>query len=171
MKSLKKTIIKATIQFHETYFRRIPLFIQCATIYDDKELSPDINLSLAPDCYDFSCTQKLCRYTFTNSFLQILRSLQQSNLQSLFWCVSYQSLSRSWRTNLDCGLFCLHDLEIRLTACVTGRQGMLTPPRHLNLWYIQRSVSASFSDVYFLQDLWDRWHDCSLFMPFHSYRS
>jgi hypothetical protein len=41
-----------------------------------------------------------------------------------------------------------------LTAVVTGRQGMLTPPRHLlpHLWYIQRPVLAPF----FIQDLQNR---------------
>jgi hypothetical protein len=42
--------------------------------------------------------------------------------------VSYQSLSRFWYTDFDYGL---PKLELGLTAGVTGRQGMLTPPRHL----------------------------------------
>jgi hypothetical protein len=46
--------------------------------------------------------------------------------------VSYQSLhvSRSWHTDLDCGSYCVSNLEIELTVGVTSQQGMLTPPWH-----------------------------------------
>ena len=47
--------------------------------------------------------------------------------------VSYQSLSRPWHTDLDYGSYRLSNLEIGLTAGVTGQQGMLTPPWHLIL--------------------------------------
>jgi hypothetical protein len=63
------------------------------------------------------------------------------------------ALSRSWHTDLGYGLYRLPDLEVGFTAGVTGRQGMLTPLRRLipPLMY-----ARSFSDLYFLQDLWDR---------------
>jgi hypothetical protein len=49
------------------------------------------------------------------------------------WCVSYQSLSRFWYTNLDYGSNRLPKLELGLMADVTGWQGILarrhmTPP-------------------------------------------
>jgi hypothetical protein len=76
--------------------------------------------------------------SFTGRFLQILRTLQWSSLPvqlsfrpNAVWCVSYQSLSRSWYTDLDYGLYCLPELELGLMVDVTGQQGMLTPPRHL----------------------------------------
>jgi hypothetical protein len=47
------------------------------------------------------------------------------------WYVSYQLLSRSWHTDLDYGSYRLSNVEIGLTAGVTGQQGMLTPPWHL----------------------------------------
>jgi hypothetical protein len=40
-------------------------------------------------------------------------------------------LSRFWHTDLDYGSYSLPDLEIELKAGKTGRQGMLTPSRHL----------------------------------------
>jgi hypothetical protein len=46
-------------------------------------------------------------------------------------CVSYQLLSHSRHTDLDCGSYRLSNLEIQLTAGVTGQQGMLIPPWHL----------------------------------------
>jgi hypothetical protein len=74
----------------------------------------------------------------TGSFPQILWSLQRSYLliQPFFgphavWHVSYQLLSRSWHTDLDYGSYRLSNVEIRLTAGVTGQQRMLTPPWHL----------------------------------------
>jgi hypothetical protein len=42
------------------------------------------------------------------------------------WRVSYQSLSRSWDTDLVFGVFRLPALEIKLAEDMTGRQGMLT---------------------------------------------
>jgi hypothetical protein len=61
-------------------------------------------------------------------------------------------------TDPDYGSYRLHDLEIVLTAGVTGRQGMFTPPGHLatSLVYPEVHVS-SFYDLYFLQVLWDCW--------------
>jgi hypothetical protein len=76
--------------------------------------------------------------SFTDSSQQILRSLQRSSLPiqpfvglHAVWYASYQSLSRSWHTDLDYDSYRLPNLEIRLTAGVTSRQRMLTPPRHL----------------------------------------
>jgi hypothetical protein len=43
----------------------------------------------------------------------------------------YQPLSRSSYTDLDYGSYCLSELELGLTARVTGQQGMFTPPMHL----------------------------------------
>jgi hypothetical protein len=89
--------------------------------------------------------------SFTGSFPQILWSLQRSYLpmQPFFgphavWYVSYmyQSLSRSWHTDLDYGLYRLPNLEIGLTAGVTGLQGMLLHGTWSHLRYIQRSVYA-----------------------------
>jgi hypothetical protein len=50
--------------------------------------------------------------------------------------------------DFGCGLFHLSDLEIWITVDVTGRQGMLTSPKHLilSLLYPLRSVFASLSD-------------------------
>jgi hypothetical protein len=73
-------------------------------------------------------------------------------------CVSYQSLSRSWHTDFDYRLFCLPDLETGAMVGVSGRQGMLTPPRHLIPPMVSRGPCwPTFSDLYFLQDLWGRW--------------
>jgi hypothetical protein len=72
--------------------------------------------------------------SFTGSFLHILRSnlpIQSSFGSNAVWCVSYQSLSRSWYTNVDYGLHRLPEPELGLMAGVTGRQEMPTPPRHL----------------------------------------
>jgi hypothetical protein len=51
-------------------------------------------------------------FLYIVSFPQILRSLQRYSLQiqpslrpNAVWCVSYQSLSRSWYTDLDYGSF------------------------------------------------------------------
>jgi hypothetical protein len=89
--------------------------------------------------YDCVATDKqvdatgISTVSFTGSFLQILRSLQRSNLPiqpsfrpNYVLCFSYQSRSRSWLWFIP-----LSDLEIGLPAGVTGRQGMLTSPRHL----------------------------------------
>jgi hypothetical protein len=62
-------------------------------------------------------------------------------------CASWRLLIRSWYNDIDCGSCHLPDLEIRLTAVVTGRQGMLTPLMSHNvpdLWYIHRSVLTPF---------------------------
>jgi hypothetical protein len=40
-------------------------------------------------------------------------------------CVSYQSLNHSWHTDLDYGSYRLSNVEIGLTAGVTGQQGCL----------------------------------------------
>jgi hypothetical protein len=72
------------------------------------------------------------------------------------WYVSYQSLSRSWHTDLDYGWYRLSNVEIGLTAGVTGQQGMLTPPWHLIPPLIYSEVRVRpFSDLYFLLDLRD----------------
>jgi hypothetical protein len=84
--------------------------------------------------------KKLMSQGFTSSFLQVFWSLQRPSLplhvQPFFgpnavWCVSCQSLSCFWYTDFDYGSNRLPELELGLTAGVTGRQGMLTPPRHL----------------------------------------
>jgi hypothetical protein len=84
------------------------------------------------------CHRSFYAVSFTSSFLQVFWSLQRSSLpiQPFFgpnsvWCVSCQSLSHFWVTDLDYGLNRLPELELGLTADVTGRQGMLTPPKHL----------------------------------------
>jgi hypothetical protein len=76
--------------------------------------------------------------SFTGSFPQILCLLQRFTLPiqpsfraNVVWYVSYQSLSRSWYTDLDYGSYRLPELGSGLTAGVTGRQGKFTPPRHL----------------------------------------
>jgi hypothetical protein len=76
--------------------------------------------------------------SFTGSSPQSLRSLQRSSLlilptfrPNVVLCVSYQSLSGSWHTDLDYGSYRLPELELGFTAGVTGLQGMLTPLRHL----------------------------------------
>ena len=102
--------------------------------------------------------------SFTGSFPQILWSLQRSYLliQPFFgpravWYVSYQSLSRSLHTDIDYGSYRLSNLEIRLTAGVTGQQGiMFTPPWHLipPLVYSEVRVRLN-SGLHFLWDLWD----------------
>jgi hypothetical protein len=45
--------------------------------------------------------------------------------------LKYQLISRSWHTDLDYGSYNLTNLEIGLTANMTGRQGMLNTPRYL----------------------------------------
>jgi hypothetical protein len=75
----------------------------------------------------------------TGSFPQILWwSLQRSYLPMqpfvgahAVWYISYQSISRSWHSDLDYGSYRLSNLEIGLTADVIDQQGMLTPPWHL----------------------------------------
>ena len=110
----------------------------------------------------------------TGSFLQMLWSFQRSSLliqpflgPYVVWYVSYQSLSRSWHTDLDCGSYRSSNLQIGLMAGVTGQQGMLTPSWHLipPLIYTDFRVRP-FSDLYFLWDLWDNY--CSLFLSFLS---
>jgi hypothetical protein len=88
-------------------------------------------------------TNKLMSHGFLQSrlqtaFTQMLRSLQRSSLPlqlsfkpNAVWCVWYQSLSRSWYTDLDYDSYRLPDLELGLTTGVTDQQGMLTPPRYL----------------------------------------
>jgi hypothetical protein len=61
-------------------------------------------------------------YLMLQGFLQIL---------SDHWCVSYELLARHKHRGLYCRLFSLLDLEIRLTAGVTVRQGVCAPPMHL----------------------------------------
>jgi hypothetical protein len=52
----------------------------------------------------------------------------------------YQSLNRSWYTDLDYCSYRLPDLELGLWAGVTGRLGILTPPWHLILPLIYPEV-------------------------------
>jgi hypothetical protein len=112
--------------------------------------------------------------SFTGRFPQILRSLQRSSLPvqpsfrpNIIWCVSYQSLSCSWHTDLDYGSYRLSVLEIRLTADVNSRQGMLTPPRHLipPLVYLEVRV-CPHSQIYISYRTYEV-DDCSLFTSFH----
>jgi hypothetical protein len=94
----------------------------------------------------------------SESFPQILRSLQWSYLpiQLFFWphavwYISYQSLSHSWHTDLDYGSYRFSNVEIGLTAGVTGQQEMLTPPWHLIPPLIYSEVLVRpLSDLYFL---------------------
>jgi hypothetical protein len=58
----------------------------------------------------------------------VLRPLKPHLRSIAVWCVSYLLLF--WRTNFDCRLLHLPDLEIGPTEVVTGWQGML-PHRHL----------------------------------------
>jgi hypothetical protein len=86
---------------------------------------------------------------------QFLWSIQRSYLpiQHFFgphavWYVSYQLLRRSWHTDLD---YVLSNVEIGLTAGVTGQQRMITPPWHLIPSLIYSGVRVRpFSDLYFL---------------------
>jgi hypothetical protein len=75
------------------------------------------------------------------------------------WYVSYQSLSRSWRSDLHYGSYRSSNMEIGLTTAVsrvTGQQGMLTPPWHLTSPLIYSEVRVRpFSDLYVLWNLWD----------------
>jgi hypothetical protein len=72
------------------------------------------------------------------------------------WYISYQSLSCSWQTDLDYGLYRLSNVEIGLTAGATGQQGMLTRPWHLIPPLIYSDVRVRpFSDFYFLYDFWN----------------
>jgi hypothetical protein len=58
----------------------------------------------------------------------------------------YQSVGRSWHNDFDVGLHRFLDIEIGLWA------GMFH--RHLShLLYIQRSMFAQISDLYFIKDL------------------
>jgi hypothetical protein len=115
-------------------------------------------------CWQNVDATKISAVSFTSSFPNILWSLRRSSLPiqpsfrpNAVLCVSYQSLSRIWYTDLDYGSNRLPELELLLTAGVTGRQGMLTPPKHLTppLVCPQRSVLALLPDLYFLQVLWD----------------
>jgi hypothetical protein len=68
--------------------------------------------------------------------------------------VSYQSLIRSLHTDLDYESYRLSNLEIGLTADVTGQHGMFTPPWHLIPPLIYTEVRVCpFSDLYFLKNL------------------
>jgi hypothetical protein len=120
--------------------------------------------------------------SFTGSFPQILLSLQQFSLpiQTSFglnaiWRISYRSVSRSWHTDVDYGWHCLHDLEIGLTAGMTGRQGILTPHRypilHCTLG-ISRGPCLLHSLNRFVFPTWlMRWMTVPLLMPFHMKQS
>jgi hypothetical protein len=78
--------------------------------------------------------------------------IQPSFRPNAIWCVSYQSLNHFWHTDLDRGLYHSPDLD---------RNGWLTGDAYSSLspnpWCVHRSVFAPFSDLYFLQDLWDWW--------------
>jgi hypothetical protein len=64
------------------------------------------------------------------------------------WCF-ISIVNGFWHTDLDYGSYLLPNLEIGLTAGVTGRQGMLTPPWHLIPPLIYSEVCLlSFSDLY-----------------------
>jgi hypothetical protein len=98
--------------------------------------------------------------SFAGSFPKISRSLQWSYLPiqpfvgpHVVWYVPYLSLSRSWHTDLDYGSYHLPNLEIGLTAGVTGREVMFTPPRHLIPPMVYSEVLVRpLSD--YIQDLW-----------------
>jgi hypothetical protein len=77
--------------------------------------------------------------------------------------VSYQSLSRSWHTDLDYGLYRLSNLEIGLTVGVTCQQGILTSKWHLIPPLIYSEVRVRpFSDLYFRRTYEINY--CSLFL-------
>jgi hypothetical protein len=78
-------------------------------------------------------------------------------------------VSRSWHTDLDYGSYRLSNVEIGLTADVTGQQGMLTPPWHLiPPLNIQRSVYAhSLICISYKTneiDYWSSFHRNGLFL-------
>jgi hypothetical protein len=109
-------------------------------------------------------SQGFYRLVYTSSVLQVLWSLQRSSMSlqpscrpNAVWCVSYQSLSR-WYTDLDYGSNRLPELELWLTAGVTGRQGMFTTPMHLipPLVYPEVRVCPILWFV-FPTGLWDWW--------------
>jgi hypothetical protein len=61
------------------------------------------------------------------------------------------TLSRSWHTDLDYGWYRLLNVEIGLTAGVTGQQGMFTSPWHPIPPLIYSEVHVRpLSDLYFL---------------------
>jgi hypothetical protein len=70
--------------------------------------------------------RKFCGRKYNNDLYLPIEPLVQ-----MLSDVSYQSLSRSWHIDLDYGSYRLSNLEIGLTACVTGQQVMLTSPWHL----------------------------------------
>jgi hypothetical protein len=88
------------------------------------------------------------------------------------WYVSYQSLSRSWHTDFDYGLYRLSNLEIGLTVGVTGQQEMLTP-----LWHLIPPACDIFSGPCspihkIVSPISYRTYEidyCSLFLSFHAY--
>jgi hypothetical protein len=92
---------------------------------------------------------------FTGSFPQNLRSLQRSSLPvqlsfrpNAVWCVSHQPSSWSLHTDGGYGLYHLPDLELGFTAGVTGRQGILTPPKHPDPTFsIARGPCLSYSQI------------------------
>jgi hypothetical protein len=99
----------------------------------------------------------LSTVSFTGSFPQILWSLQRSYLPTqhslghMLSDVSHLSLSRSLHTDLDNHSYRLSNLEIRLTAGVTGQQGMLIPPWLLIPPLIYSEICVRpFSDLCFL---------------------
>jgi hypothetical protein len=108
-------------------------------------------------CYSFTAV------ILIHFFLQILWSLQRSGLPiqlsfgpHAIWSVFYLSVSHFWYTDLDYGLYCLPDLEIRLMAGVNSWHRLFTLPRHLIPPLIYSEVRVCpFSDSYFLRDLWN----------------
>jgi hypothetical protein len=74
-------------------------------------------------------------------------------LLSVKCCVAYQSQSHIWYTDLDYCSYRLPKMELGLTVSVTGRQGMVTPLRYYDI--SRGPCFALFSNLYFLQDLWD----------------
>jgi hypothetical protein len=103
-------------------------------------------------------------FLFTGRFSLSLRSLQWSSFE--YNLPLSQMHSDVFHTNRKAVFIHLSwprfasipKIENGITAGLTGRQGMLIPPRHLiPFLYIQRSVFDLFWNFYFLLDLWDAW--------------
>jgi hypothetical protein len=114
-------------------------------------------------------------FSFTGNFPQILWPLQRSSLlkqpsfrPTAVWCVSYQSLSHSWHTDLDYSLYHILHLEVRLMAGVTSQQGMLTPFWYMIplLVYLEVHVCPILCMICISYRTYE-FDDCSLFTPFH----
>jgi hypothetical protein len=85
------------------------------------------------------------------------------------WIKKTSNTTCSWHTDLNYGSYRLSNVEIGLTAGVTGQQGMLTPPWHLipPLIYSEvrlRPFSELLNCISYKTYAIDYW---SLFLSFH----